>query len=57
MLPQVCSGTVGFYITEAIKNAMSYVPCHVSYIEADRIDSLALALRKGSPYTGLVNYQ
>ncbi|XP_076677003.1 glutamate receptor ionotropic, delta-2 isoform X2 [Andrena cerasifolii] len=54
---QVCSGTVGFYITEAIKNAMSYVPCHVSHIEADRIDSLALALRKGSPYTGLVNYQ
>lgn len=54
---QVCSEKVGFYVTEAIQNAMDRVPCEVAYIEAGKLDSLALVLNKGSPYTGLVNYQ
>ncbi|XP_015428977.1 PREDICTED: glutamate receptor ionotropic, delta-1-like [Dufourea novaeangliae] len=54
---QVCSGKVGFYVTEVIKDAIGHTPCEVAYIEANKIDSLAIALRKGSPYTGLMNYE
>lgn len=52
---QVCNEKVGFYITEAIKNAIS-IPCETSFIDADRVDSLALVLKKHGQYTGVVNY-
>ncbi|XP_076619997.1 glutamate receptor-like [Colletes latitarsis] len=54
---QVCSEKVGFYVTEVIQNAMDRVPCEIVYIEAGKLDSLALVLNKGSSYTGLINYQ
>ncbi|XP_017765685.1 PREDICTED: glutamate receptor ionotropic, delta-2-like [Eufriesea mexicana] len=53
---QVCTEKVGFYLTEAIKDGISGLPCETAHIEADKIDSLALVLNKDSPYTGLVNY-
>ncbi|XP_050480786.1 uncharacterized protein LOC126868881 [Bombus huntii] len=52
---QVCNEKVGFYITEAIKNAIN-IPCETSFIDADRVDSLALVLQKHGQYTGVVNY-
>nr|XP_031839588.1 glutamate receptor ionotropic, delta-2-like isoform X2 [Nomia melanderi] len=53
---QVCSKKVGFYITEAIVNSMGRLPCEIAYIDANRIESLAIVLNKRSPYTGIVNY-
>ncbi|KAG6803285.1 glutamate receptor 3 isoform X1 [Apis mellifera caucasica] len=53
---QVCNEKVGFYLTKAIMNAMTTIPCKTVYIKASGIDSLALILTKRSPYTGLVNY-
>lgn len=46
---------MGFYIAEAIKNAIN-IPCETSFIDADRVDSLALVLKKHGQYTGVVNY-
>ncbi|XP_012235277.2 glutamate receptor 1-like [Linepithema humile] len=46
-----------FYTTEVFRNALNiYVPCKVLQIESGKSDSLALALRKGNPYIGLINY-
>lgn len=53
---QVCDQKVGFYITEAIRNAISSLPCETVFIEAETTDALALVLIKDSPYTGIVNY-
>ncbi|CAL7936743.1 unnamed protein product [Xylocopa violacea] len=53
---QVCNENVGFYVTEAIKDAISTVPCETVYVEAGSVDNLALILNKGSQYTGAVNY-
>ncbi|KAK2576887.1 hypothetical protein KPH14_005512 [Odynerus spinipes] len=54
---QVCQEKVAFYTTEVIKNAIStYLPCKVNFIETGRSDSLAMALPKDSPFTGVLNY-
>ncbi|XP_076760312.1 putative glutamate receptor [Xylocopa sonorina] len=53
---QVCNENVGFYVTEAIKDAISTMPCETVYVEAGSIDNLALILNKGNQYTGAVNY-
>ncbi|XP_066598107.1 glutamate receptor ionotropic, delta-2-like [Prorops nasuta] len=52
-----CTKKVAFYTTEVmLKTINRQLPCKIYYIESGRIDSLAMALVKGSPYTGLINY-
>ncbi|CAK9804446.1 Glutamate receptor ionotropic, delta-2 [Anthophora quadrimaculata] len=53
---QVCTERVGFYVTEVIRNAITSLPCETVYIEANKVDSLAIILGKASPYTRAVNY-
>ncbi|XP_017890616.2 glutamate receptor 2-like [Ceratina calcarata] len=52
----VCTEKVGFYVTEAIKDAMGRIPCDTVFIEAGEVDSLSMVLNKGSQYTQFVNY-
>lgn len=33
-----------------------YLTCKIIHIESGRTDSLAMAITKGNPYTGLINY-
>ncbi|XP_078048988.1 glutamate receptor ionotropic, delta-2 [Augochlora pura] len=54
---QVCTEKVGFYITEAIVNSLSRMPCAIEYIEANRIESLAIILNKRSPYRQVIDYR
>ncbi|KAL6438183.1 hypothetical protein ACFW04_004414 [Cataglyphis niger] len=55
---QICERkNLAFYTTEAFKNAMNInLTCKIIHIESGRTDSLAMALTKGNPYTGLMNY-
>ncbi|XP_018371881.1 PREDICTED: uncharacterized protein LOC108766848 [Trachymyrmex cornetzi] len=46
-----------FLTTEVFKNYMSiYIQCELVYIDTGRIDNNAITLKKGSPYTGFINY-
>nr|XP_033321565.1 glutamate receptor ionotropic, delta-2-like isoform X1 [Megalopta genalis] len=54
---QVCTEKVGFYVTEAIVSSLSRMPCAIEYIEANRIESLAIVLNKRSPYRQVINYK
>ncbi|XP_018048668.1 PREDICTED: uncharacterized protein LOC108687427 [Atta colombica] len=48
---------LAFYTTEVFKNYMSiYIQCELVYINTGRIDNNAITLKKGSPYTGFINY-
>ncbi|XP_072757012.1 probable glutamate receptor [Anoplolepis gracilipes] len=54
---QICEQkNLAFYTTEVFKSATLNLKCKIMYIETGRIDSLAFALTKGNPYTGLMNY-
>ncbi|XP_011252420.2 glutamate receptor 3-like [Camponotus floridanus] len=53
---QICERkNLAFFTTEVFKTTI-YVTCEVTYIESGRMDSLAMALTKGNPYTHLMNY-
>lgn len=57
ILMQICERkNLAFFTTEVFKTTI-YVTCEIIHIESGRIDSLALALTKGNPYTHLMNYQ
>nr|XP_012235169.1 PREDICTED: glutamate receptor-like [Linepithema humile] len=46
-----------YYTSEIYINSMSiHLPCKFVQIESGNTDSLALALTKGNPYIGLINY-
>lgn len=47
---------MAFYTTEVSKNAVN-LQCKVAFIETGKADSMAMVLRKESPYTGIMNYQ
>ncbi|KYN34710.1 Glutamate receptor delta-2 subunit [Trachymyrmex septentrionalis] len=48
---------LAFYTTEVFKNYLSiYIQCELVYINTGRIDNNAITLKKGSPYTGFINY-
>ncbi|XP_011880267.1 PREDICTED: probable glutamate receptor [Vollenhovia emeryi] len=55
---QICErNKLAFYTTEVFKGAINtYIQCRVVYIDTGRIDNMAMALSKGSPYTSFMNY-
>ncbi|XP_046751999.1 glutamate receptor ionotropic, kainate 2-like [Diprion similis] len=54
---QVCDEKVAFYIPAVLAETVSiYLPCKVIGIDTKRSMSLAMALSKGNPYNGLINY-
>ncbi|XP_043280870.1 glutamate receptor ionotropic, kainate 2-like isoform X2 [Venturia canescens] len=54
---QICDGRTAFYSSQAlVKTGMNHLPCKISHIDTGSIDSFALILRKGSEYTGVMNY-
>ncbi|XP_024892887.1 probable glutamate receptor, partial [Temnothorax curvispinosus] len=53
---QLCErNKLALYTTEIFKE-FKIIPCRVVYIETGRIVNAAIALTKGNPYTGLMNY-
>ncbi|EFN82437.1 Probable glutamate receptor [Harpegnathos saltator] len=53
---QICEEKkVAFYTTEVLKNAV-HEHCKTVFIETGKSDSIAMILRKESPYTGILNY-
>ncbi|XP_071566391.1 probable glutamate receptor [Temnothorax nylanderi] len=53
---QLCERNKLALYTTAVFKELNIIPCRVVYIETGRIVNLAIALTKGNPYTGLMNY-
>jgi len=55
---QLCEQkNLAFYSTELFKEAINfYIQCKIIHIDTERIDSMGIALTKGSPYTSFINY-